>query len=116
MGNIAIDQNKIRAMLDQLHQVAAKAAPPAPASSTVQQSGDAKSVEFGDVLKKSIDQVSQTDLKAQDLAKRFTTGDDTVSLSDVMISAQKANISLQTAVQVRNRLVTAYQTIMNMQI
>ena len=37
-----------------------------------------------------------------------------VSLNDVMIEMQKANISFQTGVQVRNRLVTAYQDIMNM--
>jgi flagellar hook-basal body complex protein FliE len=33
-----------------------------------------------------------------------------------MISSQKANIALQSTVQVRNKIASAYQTIMNMQI
>ena len=43
-------------------------------------------------------------------------GDDSVSLSDVMIAGQKANISFQATIQVRNKLVSAYQDIMNMQV
>jgi flagellar hook-basal body complex protein FliE len=39
-----------------------------------------------------------------------------VSLEDAMVSMQKANISFQAAVQVRNRLVSAYTDVMNMQI
>ena len=38
-----------------------------------------------------------------------------MNLQDVMISMQKANISFQTVVQVRNRVVAAYQDMMNMQ-
>ena len=43
-------------------------------------------------------------------------GDDKTSLSDVMISMQKANISFQATVQVRNKLVAAYHDMMNMQV
>jgi flagellar hook-basal body complex protein FliE len=39
-----------------------------------------------------------------------------VNLSDVMISMQKASISFQGAIQVRNKLVSAYHDIMNMQV
>ncbi|MES2934461.1 MAG: flagellar hook-basal body complex protein FliE, partial [Pseudomonadota bacterium] len=42
--------------------------------------------------------------------------DDSVNLSDVMISMQKASISFQATVQVRNKLVSAYQEMMNMQV
>ena len=38
------------------------------------------------------------------------------NLQDVMISLQKASISFQTMVQVRNKLVAAYQDVMNMQV
>ena len=41
---------------------------------------------------------------------------DLVSLEDAMISMQKANVSFQAAVQVRNRLVSSYHDIMNMQV
>ena len=42
--------------------------------------------------------------------------DDKVSLEDVMISLQKANLAMQGMVQVRNRLVEAYREVMNMQV
>jgi flagellar hook-basal body complex protein FliE len=43
-------------------------------------------------------------------------GDDSVSLSEVMIAGQKANIALQATIQVRTKLVAAYNDIMNMQV
>lgn len=49
-------------------------------------------------------------------ATRFAAGDDGISLSDVMVSLEKANLSLQTVATVRDRAVDAYQTIMNMQV
>jgi flagellar hook-basal body complex protein FliE len=73
-------------------------------------------VNFSDALKASLDQVNQVQVKAETLGKNFAMGDDSVSLSDVMIAGQKASISFQATVQVRNKLVSAYQDIMNMQV
>jgi flagellar hook-basal body complex protein FliE len=53
---------------------------------------------------------------SEQLGKNFAMGDDSVSLSDVMIAGQKANIAFQATVQVRNKLVSAYQDMMNMQV
>ena len=53
---------------------------------------------------------------ADDLRTRFDLGDRSLSLSDVMISAQKASLSFEAAVQVRNRFVDAYRSIMQMQV
>ena len=72
--------------------------------------------DFSTLLKASLDQVAQTQNQAESLEQRFTLGDPQVSLSDAMIAMQKANISLQTAVQVRNKVVAAYNDIMNMQV
>lgn len=72
--------------------------------------------DFGQVLKASLDQVNQAQQNADQLARRFSLGDPAVELHEVMIALQKANISFQAAVQVRNKLVAAYQDIMNMQI
>ena len=60
--------------------------------------------------------MNQSQLEAERLGKNFAMGDDSVSLSDVMIAGQKANISFQATLQVRNKLVSAYQDIMNMQV
>jgi flagellar hook-basal body complex protein FliE len=70
--------------------------------------------QFGDVLKTAVDKVNATQLHADQLAKAFETGDTRVDLPDVMIAVQKANISFEAMKQVRNKLVAAYQEIMNM--
>jgi flagellar hook-basal body complex protein FliE len=73
-------------------------------------------VDFADALKATLDQVNGAQKQSEELGKRFTMGDDSVNLSDVMISMQKASISFQATVQVRNKLVSAYHDIMNMQV
>lgn len=72
--------------------------------------------DFASVLKSSLDGVAQAQNHAEAMQQAFVMGDDKVSLSDVMIDMQKANISFQTTVQVRNKLVAAYNDIMNMQV
>jgi len=73
-------------------------------------------VDFASVLKSSLDGVAQVQNQAATMQHAFVMGDDKVSLSDTMISMQKANIALQTTVQVRNKVVAAYNDIMNMQV
>lgn len=72
--------------------------------------------EFAALLKASLEQVGQTQTQASQLAKAFEQGASGVNLEDVMISLQKADVSFQTMVQVRNKLVDAYQQIMNLQV
>lgn len=73
-------------------------------------------VDFAQALRAQLDQVNALDTKAQKLGERFSLGDDSVNLSDVMIASQKSSIALQATIQVRNKLVTAYHDIMNMQV
>jgi flagellar hook-basal body complex protein FliE len=63
-----------------------------------------------------LDQVNATQASADSTAQQFQMGQKGVSLEDAMVSMQKANISFQEAVQVRNKLVSAYTDIMNMQV
>lgn len=74
------------------------------------------SVDFGSVLKSSLDRVDASQQKAEAVSRSFEMGSNDVDLHDVMLSLQKANIDMQTAVQVRNKLVSAYQSIMSMSI
>jgi len=78
--------------------------------------GAAGATDFASVLKSSLDGVAQTQNHAEAMQKAFVLGDDKVSLSNVMIEMQKANISFQTTVQVRNKVIAAYNDIMNMQV
>jgi flagellar hook-basal body complex protein FliE len=78
--------------------------------------GAAGGVDFATVLKNSIEQVNQTQQQAETLAANFAAGDGNANLHDVMIALQKANVSFQEMVQVRNKLVTAYHDVMNIQV
>jgi flagellar hook-basal body complex protein FliE len=73
-------------------------------------------VDFAQALKSAIADVSQAQQQAQQMAKDFSAGNPSVNLQDVMINLQKASLSFQQMVQVRNRLVSAYQDMMNMQV
>ena len=108
-----IDTSQIQAMMAQLKAAAARpaAAPVAPTGVE----GTSK-VDFADALKSSLSQVSEAQKSAGEMGKKFTLGDDSVSLSDVMVSMQKASIGFQATVQVRNKMVSAYHEIMNMQV
>ena len=67
-------------------------------------------------MKSAIDQVSQVQQSAHQMTQDFASGSSNINLQDVMINLQKANLSFQQMVQVRNKLVSAYHDIMNMQV
>ncbi len=71
-------------------------------------------VDFAEVLQGALKDVSAAQQEARGMAQQFSTGDPNVNLQDVMVNLQKASLSFQQMVQVRNKLVTAYQDIMNM--
>ncbi|MDO6514539.1 MULTISPECIES: flagellar hook-basal body complex protein FliE [unclassified Neptuniibacter] len=71
---------------------------------------------FGDILKNAVDGVHDTQVNAKKLAVAYEQGDSSIDLPQVMIAAEKASISFQAMTQVRNRLVSAYEDIMNMPI
>jgi flagellar hook-basal body complex protein FliE len=119
-----IDASRIESMLAQLKAAAQR--PQADAASGLASAAglantqgvnqSTSKVNFSDALKASLNQVNKVQFEAEQLGKSFAMGDDSVSLSDVMIAGQKANISFQATVQVRNKLVSAYHDIMNMQV
>jgi len=69
---------------------------------------------FGDTLKSTINAVNDAQQQAGALKTGFVNGTSDRSLAEVMIAAQKADLSFRAATEVRNKLVTAYQDIMNM--
>ncbi len=81
----------------------------------VQGPGDAApTVNFGDMLKTTIDAVNDVQQHAGELKIGFENGTGDASLAQVMIAAQKADLSFRAVTEVRNKLVSAYQDIMNM--
>jgi flagellar hook-basal body complex protein FliE len=70
---------------------------------------------FADTLKDAVGSVNtlqkQADVKAQELATGKTD-----NIQDVMVSAEKADIALRLMVNVRNKIIDAYQDVMKMQV
>lgn len=97
-------------LIGQMRQVAQVAGQAAPTQATEQ----VRPGGFASELKRALDKVSDMQSAATSQAKAFTLGEPGVALNDVMIDMQKAGIAFQTTVQVRNRLVAAYQEIASM--
>ena len=74
------------------------------------------SVEFGELLAASIEQVAQAQQEAAEMKAAFEAGMEEMELPEVMIASQKASLAFETTVEVRNRLLEAYQELMNMQV
>ncbi len=122
MSNMAIDQvlAQIRALSGQasggprgpgLHAPGA-IAPPGLAGAT----GAPAAPPFAQLLKQGLDAVNQTQQRASALTDAWERGTPGVDLAQVMIESQKASVSFRALTEVRNRLVSAYQDIMNMSI
>jgi flagellar hook-basal body complex protein FliE len=73
-------------------------------------------VDFAAVLKNAVENVNTAQNSAQAKAQSFSTGASDTSLEDVIVSLQKANLSLQGMIAVRNRLVDAYKEVTNLQV
>ena len=69
---------------------------------------------FGDMLKSTIDSVNQAQQYSSELKTGFVNGTTDKSLAEVMIASQQASLSFRAVTEVRNKLITAYQDIMNM--
>ncbi|WP_033829226.1 flagellar hook-basal body complex protein FliE [Bacillus andreraoultii] len=70
---------------------------------------------FSNFLKDAINEVNETQINSDQLTEKLALGEN-VNLHDVMIASQKATITLQTTMEVRNKVVEAYQEIMRMQV
>ncbi|MFA9558089.1 flagellar hook-basal body complex protein FliE [Evansella sp. AB-rgal1] len=70
---------------------------------------------FSAWLNESIKNVNQAQIQSQIATEKFVRGEN-IQLHDVMITAQKASVSLQTTVEIRNKVIESYQEIMRMQV
>lgn len=70
---------------------------------------------FGDMLKNKIDEVNNQQVNAENVTEGFVKGD-TTDVHNVMLATQEATMSLQLAIQMRNKIVDAYQELNKMQV
>ena len=79
------------------------------------QNKDGSTVSFGDYLNNALNQVNDLQISAETAANDFAVGN-TDDIQSVMIAEQKADLSLQLTMQIRNKILDAYNEIMRMQI
>lgn len=101
----------IEGVISQL-QVTAQAAGPSSGALTE----SSASLSFSGQLHAALDRISAGQNAARVQAESFTLGEPGVALNDVMVDLQKAALSMQMGIQMRNKLVAAYQDIMSMQV
>jgi flagellar hook-basal body complex protein FliE len=70
--------------------------------------------DFGALLTNSINRVNDMQQNAEAMASAFETGAKDVDIAQVMIEVQKAGLAFRAMTEVRNKLVQAYQDVMNM--
>ena len=80
----------------------------------VEKVNNPSSANFGDLLKQAVDNVNDLQANAGQLKNAVEMGDRSVSLAEAMIASQKAGIAFEATVQVRNKLVESYKSIMSM--
>lgn len=106
-----MDTQGIEQMLNVLRTTAAQAS-----GKPAETAPAAGAPDFAQILKNSIDKVNDTQQQADQMATKLAAGDTSQNLHEVMIALQTASVSFQEMVQVRNKLVTAYQDVMNIQV
>ncbi len=82
----------------------------------LKRAGKTEGASFQNAMTSALKSVSDSQIKASDLQRELQLDNPSVSLEDTMMAMQKAQIGFQATVSVRNRLVSAYTEIMNMQV
>lgn len=117
ISSVLAQMRNVRAQMDSNAQGPAAIKPPAMSGlAPTQQVEGSERTDFGALLKKAIDSVNEQQTSSKSLSEAYDRGDPGVDLPQVMIQAQKASVSFQALVQVRNRLVSAYEDVMRMSI
>jgi len=68
---------------------------------------------FGDLVRQTVDKVNANQMQASKIASAYERGEG-VPLTDVVLSMQKSSLSFEATLQVRNKVLKAYEDILNM--
>lgn len=109
----AIDPNQL---LTQMRAMQGEAQQPVAPAANQQNAGNDAKVDFGNVMQNAVNNVNELQQTSGDMKTAFEMGDKNVTLADTMIASQKAGVAFEATVQVRNKMIEAYQTVMRMSI
>jgi flagellar hook-basal body complex protein FliE len=109
-GAMGIDRvMQLRQQILERNEALSRANSVAPATGA----SEAKPATFAATLQDALKDVNQAQQNAGDLSAAYERGD-TVDIAKVMMARQQASVGFEATLQVRNKLLSAYQTIMNM--
>ena len=108
-----ISQSNIQSMLETLRAYQTQATGTVSDSSDVSSSNKVGQPTFFDSVKSALDRVNDADVKSDAMSEAYDRGED-IPLTDVVLSMQKASLSFEATLQVRNKVLKAYEDIMNM--
>lgn len=104
-------------VLNQIRSLRQEAASRIQANPVAPHQGEALTrTSFDELLSQSVNSVSATQKHAAALATSFERGDSNTSLAEVMVASQKASVSFTAMVEVRNKMIDAYQEVMRMSV
>lgn len=106
--------NTINGVVNQIQRQAGQVSAMQNLSGSAEANNTENKTQFSDVLFNSLNNISQLQNQAKQGSEDYLAGVPGVGLNDVMVSMQKSSVALNLGVQVRNKMVSAYQDIMNM--
>lgn len=101
-------------VVDQIQFQTQQLSKPQLASAFISDFGNERTASFSELLFNSLSNINQTQVAAKTQSEDYLSGASNIGLNDVMISLQKSSIALNMGIQVRNKMVSAYQEIMSM--
>ncbi len=126
MGAMVTNRPDINQVLSQMRDMRSQVQQPQHSNTInnpIERVGDVSGVEgsieradFSAMLKNAVDNVNTLQAESKHLAQSYERGVEGVDLPQVMIGLQKSSVSFEAMTQVRNKLVDAYEKIMNMPI
>jgi len=102
----------IEAMLHTLRAHQAQASGGAAGAHAPSASGP-EAVGFGQSVQRVLQQVNSLQTESKQLTQRYQRGED-IPLTDVVLASQKSSLAFEATLQVRNRVLKAYEDILNM--
>ena len=111
-----MDTKNLDSMMARMQAMQAAMATGLPGAPTNVDPKAGNGVDFQNILKNAIENVNSAQNAAQAKAQAFSAGKSDTSLEEVIVSLQKANLSLQGMIAVRNRLVDAYKEVTSLQV
>ncbi len=108
----ATSSANIQSMLATLRAHQAQAASGASAASAEQTQGVDKPG-FGEAVKSLLNQVNDAQTQSRGMAEAYERGEN-VPLTEVVLASQKSSLAFEATLQIRNKVLKAYEDILNM--